>query len=180
MRARTWVFAALTPACCLLLFAAGYAVASELPGASRVLPGTTASAKVIQVGGGDAAASNNLPDSPPVITLDSRAVHSILGSAVSSAVGEDMGRIVDVIVDRGGDARAAIIDFGGFLGVGSRRIAVDWSAIRFNGLNQITLDMTRDQVKAAPAYTPDRNTIVVLGASPDYARSRMTERIPER
>jgi PRC-barrel domain protein len=172
MRARPWIFAALTPICCLLLFADGYPVASEL-----LSP--TASANVIQVGSGNAATPSNLPDSPPVITLDSRAVHGILGNAVRSAVGEDMGRIVDVIVDRSGDARAAIIDFGGFLGVGSRRIAVDWNAIRFNGLNQITLDMTRDQVKAAPEYAPDRKSIVVLGASPDYARSRMTERIPE-
>ena len=42
-----------------------------------------------------------------------------------------MGRIVDVIVDRSGQVRAAIIDFGGFLGVGSRKIAVDWNALHF-------------------------------------------------
>jgi hypothetical protein len=72
-----------------------------------------------------------------------------------------------------------VIDFGGFLGVGSRKIAIDWNAIRFDGLNRITLDMTRDQVKAAPEYTPDKKTIAVLGASPEFARSRMTERTPE-
>ena len=42
-----------------------------------------------------------------------------------------MGRIVDVLVDRSGQVRAAIIDFGGFLGVGSRKIAVDWNALHF-------------------------------------------------
>ena len=42
-----------------------------------------------------------------------------------------MGRIVDVIVDRTGTVRAAVIDFGGFLGVGSRKIVVDWSALHF-------------------------------------------------
>ena len=58
-------------------------------------------------------------------------------SAASSAgrcaapTDENMGRIVDVIVDQAGTARAAIIDFGGFLGVGSRKIAVDWNALRF-------------------------------------------------
>ena len=41
-----------------------------------------------------------------------------------------MGRIVDVIVNRSGQVRAAIIDFGGFLGVGSRKVAVEWSALR--------------------------------------------------
>ena len=48
-----------------------------------------------------------------------------------SAANEDMGRVVDVIVKRNGEVRAAVIDFGGFLGVGSRTIAVDWSALRF-------------------------------------------------
>jgi hypothetical protein len=42
-----------------------------------------------------------------------------------------MGRIVDVVVDRTGQVRAAVIDLGGFLGVGSRKIAVDWNALSF-------------------------------------------------
>ena len=36
-----------------------------------------------------------------------------------------MGRIVDVIVSRDGQIHTAIIDFGGFLGIGTRKIAVD-------------------------------------------------------
>ena len=78
-----------------------------------------------------------------------------------------MGRIVDVLVDRAGQVRAAIIDFGGFLGVGSRKIAVDWSALHFVRRRQaataIALDLTRDQVKAAPEYKEGK-PVVVLGA----------------
>ena len=80
-----------------------------------------------------------------------------------------MGRIVDVIVDRAGQVRAAIIDFGGFLGVGSRKIAVDWNALHFVPLgkpdaNGVVLELTRDQVKAAPEYKEGK-PVVVLGAS---------------
>jgi hypothetical protein len=153
-------------------------VASGLLGTPRALLGSPASAKVLQIG--DTAASDSLSNSPPVTTLDTRTVRGVLGSAVRSVADEDMGRIIDVIVDRGGDARAAVIDFGGFLGVGSRKIAVDWNAIRFDGLNHVTLDMTRDQVKAAPEYQTGKKSIIVLGASPEFARSRVTERIPER
>jgi len=131
-----------------------------------------ASAKTVQVENQDGAA-------PPATTLDGNWVHGILGSAVRSAADEDMGRVVDIIVDRFGTARAAIIDFGGFLGVGSRRIAIDWNAIQFTGPDRITLDMTRSQVKAAPEYRANSNSIVVLGASPEFARSRVTERTPE-
>jgi PRC-barrel domain len=105
---------------------------------------------------------------PAVTVLGSHQVQSVLGKEVRSAANEDMGRIVDVIVDSTGRVRAAIIDFGGFLGVGSRKIAVDWNALHFHTAsgNQdlVTLELTRDQVKAAPEYK-DKQTVVVLGAT---------------
>ena len=79
-----------------------------------------------------------------------------------------MGRIVDVIVDREGTVRAAVIDFGGFLGVGSRKIVVDWNALRFGGVanksDSITLELTKEQVMAAPEYKEDA-PVIVLGAA---------------
>jgi len=109
------------------------------------------------------------PSGPPVVTiLNSHEVEGILGQEVRSAANEDMGRIVDVLVDRSGQVRAAIIDFGGFLGVGSRKIAVEWNALHFpppaNKTDHIALELTRDQVKSAPEYQ-DGKAVVVLGAS---------------
>jgi hypothetical protein len=104
---------------------------------------------------------------PSVTVLNNHEVEGILGRQVIGAADENMGRIVDVIVDRRGRVRAAVIDFGGFLGVGSRKIAVDWSALHFPPPGQpnakISLDLTRDQVKAAPEYQEGK-PIVVLGA----------------
>lgn len=104
---------------------------------------------------------------PEVTVLNTHDVQGILGREVRSAANEDMGRIVDVMVDRTGQVRAAIIDFGGFLGVGSRKIAVDWNALHFPAPGKpdqfITLELTRDQVKAAPEYQEGK-PVVVLGA----------------
>ena len=109
------------------------------------------------------------PAPPPSVTiLGARDAHGILGRDVRSSTGEDMGHIVDVIVDLAGTVRAAVIDFGGFLGVGSRKIVVDWTALDFAHLadksDHITLDLTKEQVKAAPEYKEDK-PVVVLGAA---------------
>jgi PRC-barrel domain protein len=106
---------------------------------------------------------------PSVTVLEKHEVQGILGKDVrSAAADENMGRIVDVLVDPAGQVRAAIIDFGGFLGVGSRKIAVAWNALRFPSPgskgSRITLELTRDQVRAAPEYKDDK-PVVVLGPS---------------
>jgi hypothetical protein len=106
---------------------------------------------------------------PPSVTIIGASdAHGVLGRDVLSTANEDMGRIVDVIVDRSGHVRAAVIDFGGFLGVGSRKIVVDWNAMRFgkivNKKDSITLELTKAQVAAAPEYKED-TPMVVLGAS---------------
>jgi hypothetical protein len=108
------------------------------------------------------------PRAPTVTVFDHQEVQGVLGREVRSGANENMGRIVDVVVDRSGKVRAAIIDFGGFLGVGSRKIAVAWNALRFasdpNKTEPIGLELTRDEVRAAPEYRQDK-PVVVLGAS---------------
>ncbi|WP_065756633.1 PRC-barrel domain-containing protein [Bradyrhizobium paxllaeri] len=114
-------------------------------------------------------ATKKEPAPPPSVTvIGARDALGILGREVRSAANENMGRIVDVIVDRGGAVRAAVIDFGGFLGVGSRKIVVDWSALHFgrvaNKSDSITLELTKEQVTAAPEYKQDA-PVIVLGAA---------------
>lgn len=82
-------------------------------------------------------------------------VMSILGKRVKSAKGEDLGRVVDVLADASGHVRVAIIDFGGFLGVGNHRIAVEWPLLRFNPDStdsSLVLSLGPGQLQAAPEY----------------------------
>jgi PRC-barrel domain len=116
-----------------------------------------------------APAAPKAPAPPPSVTIiGAREAHGVLGRDVRSPADEDMGHIVDVIVDRAGVVRAAVIDFGGFLGVGSRKIVVDWNALHFGHVadkgDSITLELTKEQVNAAPEYKEDQ-PIVVLGAA---------------
>jgi hypothetical protein len=93
----------------------------------------------------------------PAAVIDNQQIEGIIGKSVRSSADEDMGRVIDVLVNRTGQVRGVVIDFGGFLGVGSRKVAVDWSALHFPDSrkpNNITLDLTRDQVRVAPEYRP--------------------------
>ena len=56
-----------------------------------------------------AAAAKESPP-PSVTVIGARDAHGILGRDVRSSANEDMGRIVDVIVDRDGKVRAAVIE----------------------------------------------------------------------
>lgn len=92
----------------------------------------------------------------------------ILGTKVYDAAGQDMGPIVDVLVDRSGAPRGAVIDVGGFLGVGSRKVAVDWQLIYFRPWDEkmpILLDLTRAEVQAAPEYKGAK-TVTLVGPPP--------------
>jgi PRC-barrel domain len=108
---------------------------------------------------------------PPPAGVESvapEAAEAILGQRVTDAQGKDIGRLVDVLVDANGRPEAAVIDFGGFMGVGNRKIAVHWSGLRFNPAdpkNKVTLEMTPDQIKAAPEFlNPNKAASIVTPA----------------
>lgn len=82
-------------------------------------------------------------------------VVSILGKKVQGLNGDDLGRVVDVLADNSGRVRVAIIEFGGFLGVGNRRIPVDWSLLRVDPNDAdkpLTLITSEKKLQSAPEY----------------------------
>lgn len=101
----------------------------------------------------------------PAVVVDHNQAQTLLGKPVRTAKSEDLGRVVDVIVDRNGVVQAAVIDFGGFLGVGSRKIAVDWHILHFpdsGPLDRLIADLPREQLRKAPVYK-EGEPIVIMG-----------------
>lgn len=103
------------------------------------------------------------PAGTPAMVVDDNAIESLLGKDVKTAAGEKLGQITDILVSHSGELRAAVIDFGGFLGVGSRKIAVAWPTLHFS-LSGITLEMTRDELRVTPEYHQGE-PIVIVGAT---------------
>jgi len=94
---------------------------------------------------------------------------SVLGKKVRGPAGEDMGRVVDLLMDRDAQIQAVVIDFGGFLGVGSRKIAIDWRLVRFRPEEReapLALSLGRAEVQAAPEYKDTAQPPVMVGQPP--------------
>ena len=141
--------------------AATIAVAQSQPNASGA-PAPTAAPNEDQPKSGTKPPENIEP-------LSSKDAASVLGKKVKGPNGEDLGLIVDVLIDPDGKPRAAVIDFGGFLGVGSRKIAIDWKALDFASLGRastVELGLDRAQIAAAPEYKPGPPGADVVTAPP--------------
>ncbi len=109
-----------------------------------------------------AAPASSQPAPPPAEpgTLEKVApdqVVALLGLTARGNDGKEIGRIVDVLVDGASRPRAAVVDVGGFLGMGSRKVAVEWSALHFTlgKTAAATLGLPSDRIKSAPTYSPD-------------------------
>lgn len=92
---------------------------------------------------------------PPPVRSDEK-LRTILGDTVVDPRGDELGRLVDVLVDASGRVRAAVIELGGFLGVGTRKIAVAWPLLEVrpaDAKHPLVLRLTSSQLKAAHTYT---------------------------
>jgi sporulation protein YlmC with PRC-barrel domain len=70
-----------------------------------------------------------------------------------------IGEIVDVLVSNRGTIDAFIVSVGGFLGIDSKDVAVPFSAVHAtekNGKWWLTMNATKDAIKAAPGYKYDK------------------------
>ena len=90
----------------------------------------------------------------------------LLGHSVVDAAGGELGRIVDLLADGQGRVRAVVVDVGGFMGVGNRKVAVAWSALRFAAGEKgpvISIVIPPDRIKSWADYMPGR-PVAILGA----------------
>jgi hypothetical protein len=94
-------------------------------------------------------------------TLAKGSVFRVHGQEVRGVTNIVVAQVVNVLVDAQGRPQAAVLDYGGFLGVGRRRIAVVWSALSF-GPEGIRLSISRDQMKNFPDYKEGEEVVIAL------------------
>jgi hypothetical protein len=106
-----------------------------------------------------------LPEAPGSAVQGTR-LQSLLGRELKTR-DDDPGRIIDILCDSEGRVRAAVIELGGFLGIGTRRVAVHWSALRFDSADpkrtRLVLDLARDELRSAPEYKAGESVEALIG-----------------
>jgi sporulation protein YlmC with PRC-barrel domain len=85
--------------------------------------------------------------------------HALIGATVRNESRESVGKIEDVYVDNSGAIKTVVVSVGGFLGVGSKDVAVKWSDLKFSRDDKsvvVTTSWTKDSLKAMPDYKYER------------------------
>ena len=113
---------------------------------------------------------------------------SLRNTTVVNRQGADLGSIEDLMLDpQNGRIEYAVLDFGGFLGIGDKYFAVPLQAFDIDRSNErFVLDVTKERLESAPGFdksdwpeTANREFVEGVydfyGQRDVYLRSRMTE-----
>ncbi len=121
---------------------------------------------------GDTRPANNQPSvASTTSTGDFNAAGEISGSALIGATvrndkRETVGKVEDIYVDGNGAIKTVVVSVGGFLGVGSKNVAVKWSDLKPSRDDKslvILTNWTKDSLKAMPDYKYERRQPVRSG-----------------
>ncbi len=80
----------------------------------------------------------------------------LIGTRVIGANNESIGDINDVIMDRNGQIKAAVVGVGGFLGIGEKDVAVPFNALEF---------MNAQQAQAMNNNSSGNNNVATTGST---------------
>jgi sporulation protein YlmC with PRC-barrel domain len=94
----------------------------------------------------------------PATGVSLQSVQNLVGRNVVGSNGREAGEIRNLLIDNAGRVRAAVIEWGGFLGLGERQAMVPIERIRLGQgeADHAQLTMTREELEALPRYDRDR------------------------
>ena len=79
-----------------------------------------------------------------------------MGLSIQNNGNETIGDIDDIVLTDAGAVKAYVVSVGGFLGMGTKYVAIDPKAVMLARQDEktwnATMNATKDQLKAAPEY----------------------------
>jgi len=105
-----------------------------------------------------------------VLDVAALKTEDLKGTDVISPTGQKLGDIDDFVLSKDGKVDAVIVEFGGFLGIGTKHVAIAYEGLKFmvgpNKERYLMVNVTKEQLNAQPDYNKD-----------DYAANRDKERL---
>ena len=97
-------------------------------------------------------AMNNTISDTDVISSD-----RVEGTAVYNNAGDNLGSIDDLMIDkRSGQVRYAVLEFGGFLGIGTDRYPLPWDLLKYDVSKEgYVVPLDKEKLDGAPRYPHD-------------------------
>ena len=100
---------------------------------------------------------NSISAHSPVISSE-----QVEGTKVYNAAGDKLGSIDDLMIDKiSGQIRYAVMEFGGFLGIGTDRYPLPWNMLKYDTSKEgYVVPLDKDRLDKAPRYPSEQR--------PDY------------
>jgi hypothetical protein len=76
----------------------------------------------------------------------------LVGATVKNSANETIGTVDDLLVSRNDKVLYAVLSVGGFLGIGSKLVAVPYTSLQIDQKNLILPNANKDQLKALPEF----------------------------
>jgi len=107
-------------------------------------------------------------------------VYRLVGSKAVGADGQAIGKVDDLLLDRDQKMVAVIVSVGGFLGMGSKSVALPASRVdisqAYGDERVVKVDATKDELIAAPAFKT--REVMKAEADEQAARARAMQTMP--
>jgi len=76
----------------------------------------------------------------------------LVGATVKNSANETIGKIDDLLVGRSDKVLYAVLSVGGFLGIGSKLVAVPYTSLQIAKSDLVLPSGSKDQLKALPEF----------------------------
>ncbi|WP_264049673.1 PRC-barrel domain-containing protein [Methylobacterium flocculans] len=117
---------------------------------------TTAPAQTAPAQAAPATLANDLRPTFVVQNKSDMVTSKLVGLTIQNGANETIGEIADVVLDEKNTVKSWVVGVGGFLGIGTKYVAIDPSALKLARVDDTTLkatiDTNKDQLRAAPEY----------------------------
>jgi sporulation protein YlmC with PRC-barrel domain len=98
------------------------------------------------------APSGEVANLPTALQPTESRAKKLIGADVYGPDNEVIGTVADLIIEFDGRISAYVVSIGGFLGIGAHHVAVPSADMKLGENGRLTVNLTRDQLEAAPEF----------------------------